>query len=249
MATAIGRVVHKIRERLEPLGSRDRAANEKRYLKSDLEFLGVGVPEVRRSAKRWLRERPELGREDLIALVDELWAAGVHELRTFAIELAILRFDLLLERDFDRIERWLREAGTWAHVDAIAVHLVGRLLACHPKASARLDRWSTDDDFWMRRSSMLALLLELRRGEGDWPRFVRYADSMLEERERFIRKAIGWVLREVSKKRPELVGRFVRERTDRISRLTLREATRHLAPRVRTELESTHAAATRRRGS
>ena len=71
---------------------------------------------------------------------------------------------------------------------------------------------------------MPALLLPLRRGEGDWERFAGYADAMLDEREFFFRKAIGWVLREVSKKHPERVRGFVKPRTGRKSGVTIGEA-------------------------
>jgi hypothetical protein len=72
----------------------------------------------------------------------------------------------------------------------------GWLVERHPDLVGSLDRWSTDPDFWIRRSSMLALLRALRQGAGDFERFGRYADGMLDEREFLIRKAIGWVLRE-----------------------------------------------------
>jgi 3-methyladenine DNA glycosylase AlkD len=217
-----------IRAALEPLGTTERAVGEKKYLKSDLEFLGVTVPEVRRVAKAWLRERPELRHGELVALVRELWGRGVNELRRFAIELLTLRLDLLRAADMEVLERLLRDSHTWAYVDAIAVHIAGDLAERYPSLADTLDRWARDGDFWIRRSAMLALLLPLRDGAGDWDRFAGYADRMLEDKEFFIRKAIGWVLREISKKRPDLVIGFVGERIDRISGVSLREAVRHL---------------------
>jgi len=91
-----------------------------------------------------------------------------------------------------------------------------------------LDRWATDENFWVRRAALLALLRPLRRGEGDFDRFARYADMMLAEREFFIRKAIGWVLREVSKKRPALLRELVASHGAQMSGLTRREATKYL---------------------
>ena len=102
------------------------------------------------------------------------------------------------------IEDLIRQSKTWAYVDPLSIYLTGSLVERFPELVSTLDRWSTDDDFWVRRSAMLALLIPLRQGEGDFDRFGQYADGMLEEKEFFIRKAIGWVLREVSKKRPEL---------------------------------------------
>jgi 3-methyladenine DNA glycosylase AlkD len=98
--------------------------------------------------------------------------------------------------DIELIERLLRQSRTWALVDGLAASVVGNLVERYPELSETLNRWSIDDDFWIRRSALLALLLPLREGQGDFERFGRYADAMLEEREFFIRKAIGWVLRE-----------------------------------------------------
>ena len=80
----------------------------------------------------------------------------------------------------------------------------------------------------MRRTALLAQLRALRHGGGDFALFAEIAAPMLEEREFFIRKAIGWVLREVSKKRPELVRDFLAEHGARASGLTRREASKYL---------------------
>ncbi len=83
---------------------------------------------------------------------------------------------------------------------------------------------------------MLALLPPLRRGEGDFDRFARYADAMLDEREFFMRKAIGWVLRETSKSRPELVYDWIRPRASPVSGVTLREAVKYLSDEQREDV-------------
>ncbi len=78
--------------------------------------------------------------------------------------------------------------------------------------------------------------MPLRRGEGDFERFGRYADQMLEEKEFFIRKAIGWVLRETAKRRPELVADWLAPRVHRASGVTMREAVKPLPAEVRERL-------------
>jgi 3-methyladenine DNA glycosylase AlkD len=213
---------------LSSLGNADRAGNEKAYLKSSLDHLGIDTPTMRREARAWLRRHSELDRRSLLPLLRSLWRAEVHELRHFAIEILFVRQALLTAADLDLLDWLLRRSATWAYIDAIAVHVVGPLIVRFPELAERLDGWSTDGDFWLRRSALLALLLELRRGAGDWERFVRYADGMLEEREFFIRKALGWVLREVGKKRPRLVVAYLTPRRERASGLTLREAVKYL---------------------
>jgi 3-methyladenine DNA glycosylase AlkD len=106
--------------------------------------------------------------------------------------------------------------------------VIGGILARSPlEVTPVLDRWSTDPDFWIRRASLLAELQPLRKG-GDLGPFLRRADAMLDEKEFFIRKAIGWVLREVAKRRPEQVVAWVAPRTHRASGVTMREAVKYL---------------------
>ena len=76
----------------------------------------------------------------------------------------------------------------------------------------------------------MSLLRPLRRGEGDFDRFARYADMMLAEREFFIRKAIGWVLRDTGRRRPDLVAAWLEPRAGQASGVTLREAVKPLPP-------------------
>jgi len=152
---------------------------------------------------------------------------------------------LLIPADLPVIERLIRESKTWAYVDDLAVNVVGPLVERNPSLLAALDRWSTADDFWVRRSALLALLRPLRKGAGDFARFARYADAMLADREFFIRKAIGWVLREVSKKRPDLVYEWLLPRCAIASGVTVTAAVKYVSPKQRAALLSAYRSARR----
>ncbi|HRC62260.1 MAG TPA: DNA alkylation repair protein [Dehalococcoidia bacterium] len=221
---------------LRRLGRPERAASERRYLKSDLEFIGVDAAGMRSVLRAYLQARDRLDHDALVELVGALWDRPIHERRALAVSLLERQRRLLGAEDLPLLERLLRDALTWAYVDALAVHVVGWLVERHPELSATLDRWAADPDFWIRRSALLALLPPLRRGTGDFERFARYADAMLEEREFFIRKAIGWVLREASKSQPELVYAWVAPRTHRTSGVTIREAVKYLPKAQRAAL-------------
>lgn len=235
-------VLAALERELRAAGTPARAVQEKRYLKSELEHFGASMPAIRQAATAVRRAHPELPREALVALVEALWQRPVHELRAAAVELLDQFGSRLVPADLALLERLLRESRTWALVDGLAANVVGQLVERHPSAARTLDRWARDPDFWIRRAALLALLLPLRRGEGDFERFARYAEPLLEEKEFFIRKAIGWVLRETSKKRPDLVWSWLRPRASRASVLTLREASKYLPPERR---EALLAAATR----
>jgi 3-methyladenine DNA glycosylase AlkD len=215
---------------LHAAGIEERAVNEKRYLKSDLEFYGVTVPAGKRIVRSWLASLDDINHDDIIALAEELWSKPVHERRAAAVYLLELRLDRLQPKDIELVERLLRSARTWALVDDLAASVAGPLLDRHPNADTILDRWARDDDFWIRRSALLAHLLALRAGGGDFDRFTRYADAMLEEKEFFIRKAIGWILRDTARRRPDMVYRWVLPRTARASGVTIREVVKRLPP-------------------
>jgi 3-methyladenine DNA glycosylase AlkD len=214
-------------------GSPERAVQEKAYLKSRLDHYGVSVPALRAVAREAAKRRPPLEREELLALVEALWAGTVYERRRVAVELLELCGDRLQPADAGLVERLLRESQTWALVDELAAMVVGPLVERHPELGVVLDRWAGDPDFWIRRSALLALLVPLRQGGGDFPRFARYAETMLAEKEFFIRKAIGWVLRDTARKRPDLVYAWLLPRAARASAVTLTEAVKPLSPAQR----------------
>jgi 3-methyladenine DNA glycosylase AlkD len=215
-------------DELRAVGRPERAEQEKAYLKSDLEFLGASVWEIRRVVQSFVRGAPPMSHDELLALVVALWDQPVHERRMAAVVLLEVHPRLLSPADLPFIERLLRESGTWAFVDGLAGDVVGGILAAWPvEVTPVMDRWSTDPDFWIRRSSLLAEIAPLKAG-ADLAPFLRRADAMLDEKEFFVRKAIGWVLRDASKRRAAEVVAWISPRTHRASGVTMREVVRHL---------------------
>src|ERR1700722_12875826 len=221
-----------VADELRAVGTPERAAQEKRYLKSELEFFGVAVPELRRVVKAAVRGYPRLDAAGMVAWAGALWrgAGAVHERRTGAVEILTLAAPRLDAGDLATVERLLRESGTWALVDGLAVNVAGEIALRYPRSWPVLDQWAADADFWMRRSALLALLRGIRTGRPDLPRFTRYAEPLLAEREFFIRKAIGWVLREISRRDPEWVASWTQDHLPEMSGVTFREAVRRLPP-------------------
>jgi 3-methyladenine DNA glycosylase AlkD len=211
--------------RLRGIGTPERAAGEKAYLKSDLEFLGATVWQIRDAVKELA---PPMDHDTLVAEVERLWAVPIFERRMAATFLLERGAKELSVADLPLIERLIRESRTWALVDNLAGDLLGRLVERDPQAmTPAMDRWAADGDSWVRRASLLAELRPIRRG-ATLDRFLARADAMLEEREFFIRKAIGWVLREAGKRQPAEVAAWLGPRTHRSSGVTIREAVKYL---------------------
>jgi 3-methyladenine DNA glycosylase AlkD len=222
-------LAEELEQRLAGVGTAQRAEKERAYLKSELRHLGASVPQIRKMATQLLATHQGLDRHEVLGLVEALWSEPVHERRMAAVEVLAARSDLLLPEDLPLLERLVRESRTWALVDGLGATVLGDLRERFPdEVEPTLEGWSQDADLWVRRASLLAYLVALRSGRGDFEAFARKADRMLEEREFFIRKAIGWVLRDTGRRRPQLVVAWLEPRLTRAAPLTVREAVRHL---------------------
>lgn len=222
--------------RLRRAGSVARAVGEKAYLKSDLRFWGTSQDSIREAVREYCDAHPNLTRAELRAVAETLYATDVHELRAAAIGVLERERETLDHRDLPWLVAIVRKSKSWAYVDWIAPKVIGDVIARDPRARKRLTVWAKDTNFWVRRAALLAEHDALRAGGGDFVLWSRLAASMLDEREFFIRKAIGWVLREVSKKRPELTYAFLLKHRDRVSRLSLLEGAKYLPAANRTAL-------------
>ncbi len=188
-------------------------------MKSALPFLGVRVPGVRAVARGLAREVTDTAVLRGTALV--LWReAAFREERYAASALMALRpvrarLDML-----DVHEEMIRTGAWWDHVDEVS-HRLTETLDAHPaEMTPVLRTWSRDDDFWVRRASIISQLG--RRGATDRELLATVIEPNLADTEFFIRKAIGWALRELGKTDPAWVRAFVE--SHELSPLSRREA-------------------------
>src|SRR6201988_424461 len=130
-----------LEKELRAVGTVRRARGAKAYLKSELDFIGVDPPTLRRAVKQLLASQPEREPRELLALARALWTRPVFELRAAAAELLAARAALLTARDLPFLGQLLRRAKTSALVDSLAPLVGGPLQAREPRAVGRvLDR-------------------------------------------------------------------------------------------------------------
>ena len=201
------------------------APGQQAYMKSSMPFLGVRVPEVRRLTKAAARSSRPADLEDLERAVRELWDEATHrEERYAATELTALRLAKGRLEFLPLYEHLAVTGAWWDHVDDVA-HRIADLLDAHPGPTARaVRRWAASSDMWLRR---LAIISQLgRRDRVDRTLLVEVIEPNLADPEFFIRKAIGWALREVARVDPGWVQTFADQHD--LSPLSRREALKHL---------------------
>lgn len=226
-------LVDEIRGALAAAGDPGKAAREQAYMKSTLPFHGVRLPEVRRITKRLLKEHPLTGRDQWERAIRELWDEVTHREHWYAaLEIAGHR-DARGWQDLDALALYRQLAVTgawWDVVDEIASPLVEEVVAADPRGRETVWAWATEDDLWLRRVSVICQLQ--RKTTTDLELLTHAIDSNLEGSqygsEFFIRKAIGWALRQYARIDAGWVRDFVTTRGSQLSGLSRREALKHL---------------------
>lgn len=198
-------------------------------------FIGVRVPATRAVARRFAN----LSLDEVDVLLD----SPVHEHRLAALVILVARFEAVSRvRSVDpalRAEvagRYLvavrrGRVNNWDLVDGSAPNILGGYLFDRPRGL--LDEFARSGDLWQRRVAMLATLGFITRGDASTT--LQLAETLLADREDLIRKAVGWMLREVGKRIDRsLLTDFLEAHAAEMPRTALAYATEHLSVEERT---------------
>jgi 3-methyladenine DNA glycosylase AlkD len=223
-------LVSAVRAALAEAGDPERAAGQQSYMKSEMPFRGVTSAELTRLLRPLLAGYAPPDRASHEATVRALWDEATHrEERYAATALARHRAARAwLDPDALDLHRHLVVTGAWwDHVDVVAAHLVGEVLRGHRAAvTPVMRRWAVDDDLWVRRTAVLCQLPH--KADTDAALLRDVVEANVDDTSFWLRKAIGWALREYAKTDPDWVRAEVARLDGRISGLSRREALKHL---------------------
>lgn len=202
----------------------DNAKYMKAYMKDNFEYLGIKTPLRKELEKELLKEK---SKEALIDkdFVKMLWNYEYRELQYVALDYLVKQKKKLQKEDINFIKDLIITKSWWDTIDLIASHLVGEICKKYPELiDEYILNWSTDENMWIRRT---AILYQLKyKQDTDRNILEKVIKDNIEDEEFFIRKAIGWVLREYSKTNKEWVSEFVAN--NRLSKLSEKEASKYL---------------------
>jgi 3-methyladenine DNA glycosylase AlkD len=213
--------------RLQAAADPSKAGPMAAYLKTNMPFYGVQKPDrvpIYREMKK--RFRPESQRDYKEALL-ALWSLPHREEKYAAIAFALQNRVFITTKSLPLYEILIREGAWWDLVDGVAADLVGQvLLAYRDETRPVMERWIYDDDLWIRRTAIIVHLQHKEHTDAD--QLFDHCLRRAHEKEFFIRKAIGWALREYSKTAPEKVLNFLLENRAILSGLSFREGAKRL---------------------
>ncbi len=213
---------------LEPLANHDNALQMQAYMRDQFQFYGIKSTPRREALKPlFVKDRlPEA--EDLPDIVKELWLLPHREFQLVAIDLLIKRKKQLPESYLAEVEWLITVKSWWDTVDMLASHIVAALFINYPERTQEyIHRWRQSDNIWLRRTT---LLYQLKfKQQTDRELLFEIIKENQTEKEFFIQKAIGWVLRELSKTDPAAVVSFIDQQN--IQGLAKREGLKWLSKR------------------
>ncbi len=208
---------------LGALGDARRAEQEKHYQKSRWDHWGVSLPNMDVAIRETLGD---LTQDEALELCRRLWREPVWDLRIVAGRILARKSIAPDAKVWGFATERLADLDGWAMADNLAT-VASR---CLLEDSCRLDAvetWIENPLVWTRRAA-LVFTLPCTKGERDPERMLAWAARLADDREWFIQKAIGWWLRELSKRDPKRVRRFLTEHGERLTGVARREATKYL---------------------
>ena len=212
---------------LKEAANPEKAVGMQAYMKTDMPFYGVQKPGRTPILRRVLTDFAPSTHSDYEELVLALWGLPHREEKYLALGVAVKAKTFLVPKSLPLYRRLITEGAWWDFVDEVATHLVRQLVIGYPDETWPLvDSWIEDDDMWLRR---VAIICQVGAKEAtDADRLFLFCERRAFEEEFFIRKAIGWALREFAKIDPESVARFAMDHREELSGLSYREATKHI---------------------
>jgi 3-methyladenine DNA glycosylase AlkD len=222
--------LEQLRAELAAAGDPEKAAQQQRYMKSAMPYHGLAAPALKALLRPHLEAFGPSDRAEWERAVRTYWDGATHREEWYAA-IALARHRSARgwqDATSLGLYRHLVVTGAWWDVvDEIAQHLVGAcLLADRGPVTEVMRAWASDDDLWLRRTSVICQIAHGVDVDRDLLTFA--IERNLDDTSFWLRKAIGWALRQHARVDPDWVRSYVDELGGRLSGLSRREATKHL---------------------
>ncbi len=205
------------------------AAPMSAYMRHQFPFLGVKAPARRAVVRAALAAAgPPVDEVEVVEAVDRLWTRPEREYRYAGCLLADRFMQVASPAFIDNLSRWIAADPWWDTCDPLARGCTGRLVRRHPELRPTMDRWLSGDDLWLTRSALIHMGAWKDAIDREW--VLGACLACADHPDFFIRKAIGWILRDLARVEPRAVVAFV-EGTGAtvLSDLSKREALKNIS--------------------
>ncbi|UAA37684.1 DNA alkylation repair protein [Paraneptunicella aestuarii] len=215
-----------VKARLEQSADPGKAVQMQAYMKTSQPFYGVQAAERKKQISEIKKQHPLSSFDEYQTIILQLWQSPHREEMYQALEVAERFRQFRTPEAMPLYEYLIETANNWDTLDWIATKLVGDLVLKHPELESFLITWREHSSFWVRRAALLAQLKHKK--DTNLQLLADSITALMHEKEFFIQKAIGWVLRELAKTNPDWVSMFVNQHEAQLSGLSKREALKYV---------------------
>jgi len=223
-------IVKAIRRELAAAADAKYRASLQRFFKEPIEVYGVKTADVRRISQKYFKQVKDRPKREVFELCELLHGGTKFEEHGIAFSWAAKLAAKFEPSDFKMLEGWVKlHVSNWAACDTLCCGALGEFVIRFPRFLPRVQAWARSKNRWLRRASAVAMILAARR-ELYLDVAYKTADVLLLDEDDMVQKGYGWLLKEISNRRPREVFDFVMKRKDKMPRTALRYAIEKLPP-------------------
>jgi 3-methyladenine DNA glycosylase AlkD len=206
--------------------NKEIAQKQAQYMRNRFEFIGLMRDDIKRLRTEFESTQGKVKKQDAFQYCiectkyaeREMWYVGFNALEGYK---KFYKYE-----DLKILKKWVEQSDWWDIVDIIASHHLGEIAMVSEEAKSEIQNWMLSPNFWLRRCAILYQLKYKQKTDAEFLFFV--CKELAFEKEFFIRKAIGWALREYSKSNPNAVKAFIQENNSLLSPLSIKEGSKYL---------------------
>lgn len=217
----INSIIKQIETNLFNIANSEYAKKANDYLLNQFKLIGIYTPKRKEIVKPFLKA--EINKSELIHMVNYFWNHNYRDFKYIAVSFLKKHHHLLSLDELPWLQSLALYEPWWDSIDSLAP-IIGKLVKNLPKNP--MDTWVENESFWIKR---IAIIHQLGfKKDTDIERLTQYTLKQSDNKEFFIRKAIGWAFRDYARHNPTFVKEFMEKHKDKFSSLSYREATKYI---------------------
>jgi 3-methyladenine DNA glycosylase AlkD len=206
--------------------NKEIALKQAKYMRNRFEFIGLMRDDIKKLVSEFEAKHGKIAKKESFQFCiectkyneREMWYIGFKALEGYK--------KFYVKDDLEVLRQWVEKSDWWDIVDIIASHHLGAIAAQSNEARETIKGWIDEPNFWLRRCAIIFQLKYKKDTDTDFLFYI--CKELAHEKEFFIRKAIGWALREYSKTNPNAVHSFIQENLALLSPLSIKEGSKYL---------------------
>ncbi|MBP9068450.1 MAG: DNA alkylation repair protein [Bacteroidia bacterium] len=218
--------VKKVSDTLYKNANSQNAKAMKKYLLDQFEFIGLKKPQRAALCKPLFAEvKPFITEKWILETAALLWKKREREFHYVALDLFEKNKKLITPASFKTLKKMIVTNSWWDSVDGISSYAIAPLLLNYPKMKKEMERFAKHKNMWLNRVAIIHQILYKEKTDTEF--LYKVCERHMHREEFFIRKAIGWALRQHAKTNRKEVYAFVEKNKQKLSGLSYREALKH----------------------